>query len=438
MGKVNGIVSCVVSVAVFLFGLFMATSPLSSLVILIYIARLLLLAFAAVSFIDLAVNRYNDKKLLCETLVRGVLSAVGGVMLFVFPQTTGNVLQIAFAVLFGVDGGISLLVGLVNLRMRTTVAFGILSTLWGIFNVALCIFVAVTAEGWLLYLTTVVAAYCILFGLAGIIRMVLIHRRSNRKGLYVPLPVWAEIDLSTRAMKWVKQSILNGSFVEEELRTEETIDEYPEGLEVMVLLSDAPSQAMGHVDICIDGQVYSYGNYDHSRENIHFFGLLWDGVVTVCERHRHLQFCVETTRKVVLSYRIAINDEDKKTVRENIHRLLQGCERWIPPRSRENSYVNALVRIGAEIYKITKGRYKTYFVLDTNCASLAYTVFAGTSYRIREGWFRLASPGTLISACEYARERSGKALTRQVYVGNRMVKMLRGEEEPTGQALGEL
>ena len=53
--------------------------------------------------------------------------------------------------------------------------------------------------------------------------------------------------------------------------------------------------AMGHVDICYQGQVISYGSYDPHSERL--FGTIGDGVLFKANRENILNFVREKARK---------------------------------------------------------------------------------------------------------------------------------------------
>lgn len=58
--------------------------------------------------------------------------------------------------------------------------------------------------------------------------------------------------------------------------------------------------AIGHVDICYQGRVISYGNYDPSSETL--FGMVGDGVLYFCDRDKYIDLCKRESQKTLFGY----------------------------------------------------------------------------------------------------------------------------------------
>lgn len=145
-------------------------------------------------------------------------------------------------------------------------------------------------------------------------------------------------------------------------------------LNILIHTSSRGVNRMGHIDICFEGQVISYGNYDEgSRYCRDFFG---DGVLFITTRKEdYINFCIDNSKKTIFDFGIRLNEKQKRRVRKRIDELCQNTIAWNHKQDRKyhngDSYAAKLYRkTRAQFYKFRKGKYKTYFVLGTNCCFL--------------------------------------------------------------------
>lgn len=142
-------------------------------------------------------------------------------------------------------------------------------------------------------------------------------------------------------------------------------------LNILIHTSNRGVNRMGHMDIYFEGKVISYGNYDEgSRFGREFFG---DGVLFIAENKAdYINFCIDNSKKTVFDFGIALNDKQKKRIRERIDELCSNTVSWNYKDDKKyndgNSYASKLYkRTKAKFYKFKRGKYRTYFVLGTNC-----------------------------------------------------------------------
>ena len=131
---------------------------------------------------------------------------------------------------------------------------------------------------------------------------------------------------------------------------------------------------MGHMDIFFDGRVISYGNYDEgSRFFYEFFG---DGVLFVAKKKcDYINFCIDNSKKTIFEFGISLTDEEMVRVRKRIDELLMNTVKWDQRKDLKyndgDSYAGRLYKkTKAMFYKFKKGKYKTYFVMGSNCCHL--------------------------------------------------------------------
>lgn len=158
--------------------------------------------------------------------------------------------------------------------------------------------------------------------------------------------------------------------------------------------------AIGHVDICYQGRVISYGNYDPSSETL--FGMVGDGVLYFCDRDKYIDLCKRESQKTLFCYGIDLTPEMEKAVQKKLAELKQLTIPWEPSADKimtgdgKEDYTYAYKirhETDGELYKFIKSKFKSYFVLSTNCVLLADTIVgqAGTDILSPKGFI---APGT--------------------------------------------
>ena len=158
--------------------------------------------------------------------------------------------------------------------------------------------------------------------------------------------------------------------------------------------------AIGHVDICYQGRVISYGNYDPTSETI--FGMVGDGVLYFCDRDKYIDLCKRESQKTLFGYGIDLTPEMEKAVQKKLAELKQLTIPWEPSADKimtgdgKEDYTYAYKirhETDGELYKFIKSKFKSYFVLSTNCVLLADTIVgqAGTDILSPKGFI---APGT--------------------------------------------
>ncbi len=158
--------------------------------------------------------------------------------------------------------------------------------------------------------------------------------------------------------------------------------------------------AIGHVDICYQGRVISYGNYDPSSETL--FGMVGDGVLYFCDRDKYIDLCKRESQKTLFGYGIDLTPEMEKAVQKKLAELNQLTIPWEPSADKimtgdgKEDYTYAYKirhETDGELYKFIKSKFKSYFVLSTNCVLLADTIVgqAGTDILSPKGFI---APGT--------------------------------------------
>lgn len=189
----------------------------------------------------------------------------------------------------------------------------------------------------------------------------------------------------------------------------------PVDLEVLVHTSDQNLFGMiGHVDICYQGKVISYGSYDVFSERL--FGTIGDGVLFKVDKDAYIELCKQESKKTLFGYGLYLTDEQKIAVEKRLTEIDDLLEMWNPPadlKDDEHTYAYKLKHgLGAQLYKFKTSQFKTYFILSTNCCLLADSIIgqAGTAILDMRG---IIAPGTYQSYLQYEFESANDLVVAQ-------------------------
>jgi hypothetical protein len=151
---------------------------------------------------------------------------------------------------------------------------------------------------------------------------------------------------------------------------------------ILIHTSSRGVNMFGHIDVYFEGKVISYGNYDEgSRKYKEMFG---DGVLfSTRKRKNYINFCIDNSKKTLFEFGVRLNARQKELIRTRIKEILDDTISWNYKDDKKynngTSYVAKLYKkTGAEFYKFKKGKYKTYFVLGSNCCYLADDIIANS------------------------------------------------------------
>ena len=155
---------------------------------------------------------------------------------------------------------------------------------------------------------------------------------------------------------------------------------------VIIHTSNRGVNRAGHMDICYNGMVMSYGNYDEgSRRFKEIFG---DGVLFTCnDINKYINFCIDNSKKTIFLFGISLNDKQKKLVSNKIDELTKNTFIWNYKDDKKynngDSYASRLYKkTKAKFYKFKSGKYKTYYVMGSNCCYLVDDILGNSGMDI--------------------------------------------------------
>ena len=221
--------------------------------------------------------------------------------------------------------------------------------------------------------------------------------------MLMPSKVWTKIN------EKMKQSDEDADLVTEIDKTDDEPD-----LEICIHVGQRGMKKFGHVDIIYQGIAMSYGNYD---ETTHVLGgCIAEGVFTESERDKYLEFCTTYNKRTIFVYGIKLSEEQKRGVELQLDKMKRMMVSWTPGNEKKNPYANHLMKVAkTKFYKFTKGSFKTYFVVNTNCVKFADTVIGPSGIDILT-MTGMITPGTYYDYFEnqFRREKSN-VITKKFY-----------------------
>lgn len=371
------------------------------------------------------------EKLRNSWLVGGFINLVAGIVLMLFHGITIDLFYcwIAVYTLFNalikaIDFGItvreSLAASLVNL-------VGCLFFLC--FGIIMIFMPDIGSRGFLI----VAGVYCIAYGAGQIndfITSVIPQRAKNKlkRRLRVTAPAFVATFMPYGFL--VRYSGFLNEALEEPIQYTKEMTEKDDGLppdiEVFIHVSDNGVGKFGHCDLCYNGEILSYGNYDEKSYKMKRG--LGDGIFFTAERKRYIRFSVTHDKKTMLCYGLRLTPEQLAAVDKEIREIRSKTIPWKPPYQLEREKSKqAVINDGydycsklwngtrADFYKFTDGKFKTYFVMSANCVMLADSIIgqAGADIIKIDG---VMTPGTYFDYLqrEYLLENS-MVFKRTVY-----------------------
>lgn len=238
-------------------------------------------------------------------------------------------------------------------------------------------------------------------------------KEGIKRHIRIPLP----IGISALIPNSMRQMINNKLAVEHHEVIERQNDDVD--LEVFVHVSPRGFGKMGHCDLYFEGEVLSYGNYDYS--SVRLFESIGDGVLfSVKDKLKYIHFCIKEDKKTIFGYGLKLTEKQKNEVRLKIKSLKDNAIRWYPisysqPGYKEDYASRLYTETKADFYKFKSGKFKTYFVLGTNCVLLADQIIgsAGTDIIDLNG---IIAPGTYQEYLEKEYQRmNGFVVSKTVY-----------------------
>lgn len=160
--------------------------------------------------------------------------------------------------------------------------------------------------------------------------------------------------------------------------------------------------AVGHMTFCFEGLMYSYGNYAKKEEKL--AGTLGPAVFFTVLPEVYINNSCIYEGTTLYGFGLILTDRQKDTLRNTLGDMMNSMVRWACPLQQDpqgwqhpeqwfTDYASRLFwRTGCKFWQFTRGQWKTYWVMGTNCSLFAETILTAAGCRIprKKG---IVSPG---------------------------------------------
>ena len=355
------------------------------------------------------------KRRLKGDLFNIVINVVTGVFIIVYTTIPIRLLFAIFAIYITLNGVIKFISYLNYKKDKVDRRFPVLcgATIMMLYGLALLLGRYVDANAMMIF----IGGYGLFLGINYIIDGVFTavpqqHKDSLKRRIRIPVPIFISALIPKVMMDYINERLAvepKEKFIDDQVYS---------NVEIFIHVSPDGFGTIGHCDICIDDNVISYGNYD--CDSIRLCESIGDGVIFIAPRESYIPFCIEVDRKTIFSYGVRLTKKQLESIKTEIKKIFENTYRWYPRSYKNkddcNDYASKLyLRTNTKFYKFNKGRFKTYFVLGSNCVKLAETIMgkAGMDIIDLNG---IISPGTYQSYLEKEYQRvNGAIITKNIY-----------------------
>lgn len=374
LNYVNMILMGTLFVALGIFVLNTSTLILSALT---YIFGLVFIVNAASKIFNLIFKKQKSREQ-GISFVNAIINLAAGIVILCFPNMPISLFAIGFifySIALGLTHGINFLImnsNKVKGRWSALISF--------IFYMSFVVFLSFSPYLHINVIMNVIATYFILYGSMYykdfIVELTPLGKKDDiKRHIRISLPVIFQAVLPKFVLDGINQFLTPSDQKQIDAKSDFSqykIDEKAD-VEIYIHTSNKGFGKMGHVDICVGDEFLTYGNYDN--KSVRFFEMIGDGVLISAYKEDYIPFVIKDSEKTLICYGLKLQEAQKEQVIEQFHKLKRDIYAWTPPAftGKEDPYVARLSNAceGTGFYKFKRGKFKTYFVLSTNCVLLA-------------------------------------------------------------------
>lgn len=405
----NSIYYCILGLALIVLSLFA----------LIYRENFLMRVFDLLGWI-LIVNGLHEfsnyyRKRLKGSLISVISNIFAGIFIIGYTAIPMRLVLIIFSLYITFNGIITLISYLNYKKDRVSYRFPVLcgALLLIIYGLALLIGQYANARNMMIF----IGVYGLLLGINYVVDGIFVvipqqKKDSLKRRIRIPIPLLISALIPKTMMDYINER-LQIEPKEHFLNPNEAHD-----IEIFIHASADGFGTVGHCDVCIDDKVISYGNYDH--DSIRMFEAIGDGVVFIANREHYLNFCIQNYQQTIFAYGVSLSAKQLSSVKNEVNKLMANTYQWFPRsyynKNDCNDYASKLyLYTNANFYKFKKGKFKTYFVLGSNCVKLVERVVGKGGLDIID-LNGIISPGTYQNYLEKEYQRvNGVVVSKNVY-----------------------
>lgn len=405
----NSIYYCILGLALIVLSLFA----------LIYRENFLMRVFDLLGWILIVngLHEFSDyyRKRLKGSLISVISNIFAGIFIIGYTAIPMRLVLIIFSLYITFNGIITLISYLNYKKDRVSYRFPVLcgALLLIIYGLALLIGQYANARNMMIF----IGVYGLLLGINYVVDGIFVvipqqKKDSLKRRIRIPIPLLISALIPKTMMDYINER-LQIEPKEHFLNSNEAHD-----IEIFIHASADGFGTVGHCDVCIDDKVISYGNYDH--DSIRMFEAIGDGVVFIANREHYLNFCIQNYQQTIFAYGVSLSAKQLSSVKNEVNKLMANTYQWFPRsyynKNDCNDYASKLyLYTNANFYKFKKGKFKTYFVLGSNCVKLVERVVGKGGLDIID-LNGIISPGTYQNYLEKEYQRvNGVVVSKNVY-----------------------
>lgn len=418
----NEFVRLIFGTLILVFGVMILTMQTLTFDIIIYTIIILLI----VSSISSAIKWYIKKPRMLTKIILPILTLTTAIVFIFFNNLTLYLLTI----LFGLYLFMSSIIEFVSafLVLKNQKGEFIFSLIPGIFYLTFSI-IFITSKSYIVF--KIIAIYLILLGITYILDFVnsIIPKGTKSKikrKIRITLPIFLAMFIPHSILVDLNRFLKKeGSEIENRQDLANKKKNKKSDLEIFFHVADKGFNSIGHCDIEFEGEVISYGNYHEKSQNKLGMG---PGVLIISNKDEYIPFCLKHNKTTIFSFGLSLSGEQKSKIKERIDEIKSIIYPWNVPYKeailknreiKENKYKDFASLLyketNSKFYKFKKSKYKTYFVMKTNCVALVDDIVckAGTDILGISG---IISPGTFFDylQTEYLKKNS-IVISKDVY-----------------------
>lgn len=405
----NSIYYCILGLALIVLSLFA----------LIYRENFLMRVFDLLGWILIVNGLHEFSNYYCKRLKGSLISVISnifaGIFIIGYTAIPMRLVLIIFSLYITFNGIITLISYLNYKKDRVSYRFPVLcgALLLIIYGLALLIGQYANARNMMIF----IGVYGLLLGINYVVDGIFVvipqqKKDSLKRRIRIPIPLLISALIPKTMMDYINER-LQIEPKEHFLNSNEAHD-----IEIFIHASADGFGTVGHCDVCIDDKVISYGNYDH--DSIRMFEAIGDGVVFIANREHYLNFCIQNYQQTIFAYGVSLSAKQLSSVKNEVNKLMANTYQWFPRsyynKNDCNDYASKLyLYTNANFYKFKKGKFKTYFVLGSNCVKLVERVVGKGGLDIID-LNGIISPGTYQNYLEKEYQRvNGVVVSKNVY-----------------------
>ena len=345
-----------------------------------------------------------------ETLLTIILNIVLGIVMIIFPKIPLSILPLIFSLYLLFNSIVKFIEYMIlkenelNLRFKY-LFFSI------IFIIISLVFLFYPLEKLDLFIM-IIGIYCLILGLNKIYEFIvdLLTEKFKLKvkhKLKMTLPVFLEAFIPKKALLKINKFL--DTMIEDNKKNKKS------DLQIFIHLSNHGFNQFGHMDICFENKIYSYGNYDFKSRKL--FTTVGDGVLFIAKnKKKYIEFCIRNNKKTLVEFGIKLTEKQKNKLRNELETITKDTYKWNIDMKEKKVYAYKLYSATkCEFFKFDKGEYKTYFVMGVNCTYFADQILINSLSSLLK-IAGIITPGTYYQYLdENYRKKNSKVISKKIY-----------------------